>query len=698
MKKTISTLIILLSILLFGVSSFGAVDVTLLNQTFVRDTGKPITESINFVGAVGKAKIKVFNGGLEGSAKISSAAINVNGLSIFKESDFNQKVSYLEKTVNLSEGQNIMKVVLKSKPGGKINIQIIQVIEAEAAAVIGPEGGIMTIEDPDSLLNGTMIEIPANALSAPKIITISRTNLSTSLPEGTVDAGPFINFGPDGTQFQGIVYVTIPYEDKDNDGIMDYSDVPENELKVVTYDRTTQTWNEQTIINQDIELNTVTFVTNHFSDYVAMIFSACTDPVFIFTIDGLKFSEFNPFSGGDDLETSYLRRAILDMGLLKKKSCVVSYSGSSNFTLRWDGDANNTEKIMADLNNTLKTYYNKATETNKKFILVTHSWGTILGQLALKYNYDINPDLFITLSSPLYTLNAVSPSNAAKATQALISDFTVDKIEDTYKKLGQPSRLVGDFNFKWINYWAWGDLISGPINLTKSTFRNDRVDANYDSARSIDDTLDWHFVTTIDEKTMAHVLWNAYGKTLFKEVKSEILVFTLPGDFCCLFSGNVNEIMNEGINCFNGKETEKGNGIYGAFCYDLDAQDYCSDRNVGCYEYYSWPNGIHATIEGKGGRDLTFQNSYTEGFFDVSVINDERFPWVFYDTDWISIYGVNSPDQITLTFIDYEKKALDDDNLPSMLRKDDWDKILFQAGQPFCEIKGKINYLKCTKP
>lgn len=242
-----------------------------------------------------------------------------------------------------------------------LNLKVMGKV-AEAFATIGPGGGVVEISDTNSTLYGTKIEIPTNALSQNEIITINETNLSSWLDEGTVDAGPFIELGPDGTQFQGQVYVTIPYEDKDNDGIIDYSDVPESQIQISSFDETARTWNDHPIIHQDFEKNTITFLTTHFSNYVTMICSVCTDPVFVFTIDGLKFETF--FGVGNDIEPSYLRRAILDMDILNKKSCVVAYSGSKNFTLRWDGNAKNTEKIMADLNDTIKTYYDKAKEKN----------------------------------------------------------------------------------------------------------------------------------------------------------------------------------------------------------------------------------------------------------------------------------------------------------------------------------------------
>ncbi|MEW6608381.1 MAG: hypothetical protein AB1414_13205 [bacterium] len=530
MKKLLLMLAVVFYVVSSSVISYGAVDVTLLNNTFVRGTGNPIIESFNFAGGDGPAKIIIYNGGIENSSteKVSSSMISINEQVVFSASDFNQKVDYLEKSIQISEGENIIGVLLKGKPGGRLAIQIIQTIDAEVAEVIGPEGGVITVEDTESPLYGTRIEIPANAFNKFKIISIKDNNLSSLLPEGTIDTGPFVDFGPDGTQFNSPVYITIPYADKDNDGFIDYSDIPETDIKVVNYNETDQTWEELTILSQDIEKNLITVEDIHFSTKVSIATLNCTGPAVIFAIDGLKFKEV--FSFGfwpDDLQPSYLQDAIRDMKLNNiNRACVITYSGPGNSAeKRWDGNAHKTEDIMNDLKKTVKAYYDYAKNNNRKFVLVTHSWGTILGMLALKYNNDVNPDLFITLSSPYGSINAAS--QLVYPAEAIINTFLWDEIYETYAKCGQPARKIENFQFKWTNYWAWGDVISGPIQ--KLSAKDIQIDQTYNTNRNwgSGDTKRWHAITSLNKTVMHYSDFNQtyknYADNFINKVKSEIV-------------------------------------------------------------------------------------------------------------------------------------------------------------------------------
>jgi YVTN family beta-propeller protein len=86
--------------------------------------GTPVTQVKNFKGSSGEATLKVCNG--VGADKISSAIISINGNVVLGSSTFNQNVGCIEKMVNLDEGDNILAVLLKSKPGGKVSIEISQ--------------------------------------------------------------------------------------------------------------------------------------------------------------------------------------------------------------------------------------------------------------------------------------------------------------------------------------------------------------------------------------------------------------------------------------------------------------------------------------------------------------------------------------------------------------------------------------------
>lgn len=97
---------------------------TVLEQTFVRDTGKPATETVKFtVPVVGEGRLKIVNGP-NGGKRISSASISLNGKEIVGPDKFNQNVATIEVPVQLIKDTNTLSATLNSNPGGSIFIQI----------------------------------------------------------------------------------------------------------------------------------------------------------------------------------------------------------------------------------------------------------------------------------------------------------------------------------------------------------------------------------------------------------------------------------------------------------------------------------------------------------------------------------------------------------------------------------------------
>lgn len=141
-------------------------------------------------------------------------------------------------------------------------------IQFEAEGVIGSEGGVIEVIDTDSPIYGAKIEIPEGALEEQKVITIAKTTKNAPAPK-SFNAGEYINFGPNETNFNEYVTCTIPYKDYDNDGILDGTDILETNLSVYTYTRTSKSWDKVPVINQDLSNNLLVFKTNHFSQYVA---------------------------------------------------------------------------------------------------------------------------------------------------------------------------------------------------------------------------------------------------------------------------------------------------------------------------------------------------------------------------------------------------------------------------------------------
>lgn len=361
-----------------------------------------------------------------------------------------------------------------------------------AAAVIDGSGGIVEVNDSQSRINGAKVEFPAGALNENKEIYI--TELGTfPLPDGMVTAGPIVDFSPDGSVFNGNVRITIPYYDENNDGIIDYSEEPEGNIKVVTYNSALGIWEYEPIISQDLQNNTVTVEAYHFSPRQAGVDSkpANISSAFIYVIDGLDFVNTGlGASIGLSLEsprTGYLYDAVKKMNL--PFTDVYSYSGTP--TMSWHGDATKTADLMENLRNDLIAKYVTTKKTpNKKFIIVSHSWGTVLATWALQYEQTVKPDLFITLSTPLGSDNlprepwyqAILPEIFTAApvcfkflpypgfysctvgdVEKKITDFVSKqraKVKDKFSGIFPQNCIASE---RMLNYWDETDIISGPL-------------------------------------------------------------------------------------------------------------------------------------------------------------------------------------------------------------------------------------------
>lgn len=483
--------------------------------TCIRGTGEPVTETFTFPGVSGPATVKLTNGSLKNGSieKVSSSIVTVNGQVVFGSSEFNQNVGYLEKAINLSERQNILEVLLKGKPGGQVTIQIIQEVEAEGAAVVGPGGGVVEVTDSESELFRTRIDLPGGALSQNTLIVINEVYSPAVLPDDKSPAGPSIEFTPDVTSFLSNIRISMPYNDSDDDGIVDYTGATEDDIELITYDENQGSWHSVAFFEQDKLNNLITFETNHFSIYRTVIkpIDLSTD-TFIFTIPGMRLfntflSEITPlWDHGLSFRDSYLQEAFVkEMNLGLTYGDVYSY--------RWDGYAESTPERVEELVVQMKEQYCKAKKNKKRFIMVTHSWGTVLGTLALQYAPQVIPDLLITLSSPLGSNNIdLFPSflfcyepvlRTVGEIQNLIEGYVREKTQLTEEHMSMtPS---GIRCHQWINYWDTGDIISGPVHLLIFPPQDDppfedREVLDGISVRSCTITRWVHALTSLNEK------------------------------------------------------------------------------------------------------------------------------------------------------------------------------------------------------
>src|SRR6266581_297211 len=87
---------------------------------YSRDTGKPtpVMKTFNVLDPSATFTVRI------DSAGVSSAIVTLNGVDVFKESDFNQTVKVLTKAVTLL-ATNQLTVELRGKPGETLTLQII---------------------------------------------------------------------------------------------------------------------------------------------------------------------------------------------------------------------------------------------------------------------------------------------------------------------------------------------------------------------------------------------------------------------------------------------------------------------------------------------------------------------------------------------------------------------------------------------
>ncbi len=96
-------------------------------HSFIRSTGKPRTEKLAFdlnPQFIEPFVLNVTSGNPDGSNRVDSATITLNGILIFGPNDFNEQVSFLSRTVSLLP-TNTLSVQLRGAPGDLLTVEIL---------------------------------------------------------------------------------------------------------------------------------------------------------------------------------------------------------------------------------------------------------------------------------------------------------------------------------------------------------------------------------------------------------------------------------------------------------------------------------------------------------------------------------------------------------------------------------------------
>ncbi len=143
-----------------------------------------------------------------------------------------------------------------------------------SAVVIGPEGGVVEITDPASGICGAKVYIPAGALDSEQGISLSRRALPATLPAWYRTGGGCIDFHPDGLRFSQPVLLYLPYDDINNDGIIDGRAVREEDLFVLYHNSLDGRWEEMPLYGADTDSNLAVVESGHFSTYLVAVDTA----------------------------------------------------------------------------------------------------------------------------------------------------------------------------------------------------------------------------------------------------------------------------------------------------------------------------------------------------------------------------------------------------------------------------------------
>jgi hypothetical protein len=453
---------------------------------------------------------------------------------------------------------------------GKDNYQW-SVYYAEAAKSIGPAGGTIEVTDTQSDIYKAKVEVPSGALSESTLVRISDGYYVPKLPEGYSAAGPCIyvsadavstakskNFAAMSTNLNSDLIIHGTFNDADNDGLIDYTNQPINSLKLGVFGQD-GTWRLVEPWELDLTNHTYKIAMNcNGGVKIVSVVSMAPNPnskIFIYTIDGMNFTKTLIWShlGLGDIfyRGEYLRKAILQkMNLGLQLVDVYSYSGNESGTNSWHGDATKTTEIMKDLKTDINDVYTKyVAPYNKKFIIVSHSWGTVLAKLALEYS-KIEPDLFITLSSPLGSNNIDEFDTdifykygvyvgggqvqhidiPVKEAQTWIDDFVNEQINDTYSsELGNPNFEVN--KTKWINYWDKGDVISGTLKTGLNNYPKDKEATQLFAKRDLESTKKAHALTSMSESYWTEEgVATSDGEAFRNKVKADIQGMLIDSD------------------------------------------------------------------------------------------------------------------------------------------------------------------------
>lgn len=172
-------------------------------KQYTRSTMAPhvFTDTFTHCGTQ-PCQIVVVNGNSDGSNRVSSASILLNGIQVVGPADFNQRVSVIEKPVTLA-AENELTVRLASKPGSFVTVEVQCLASPVVLSAVAPG---VSLTDPTTLLSAVSIANTGTATAENVLVSSITLNSGTltspsSLPVslGMIPVGGFAVLNADFT-------------------------------------------------------------------------------------------------------------------------------------------------------------------------------------------------------------------------------------------------------------------------------------------------------------------------------------------------------------------------------------------------------------------------------------------------------------------------------------------------------------------
>lgn len=165
-----------ITLILFSTShGYGNVSFDLVNMPMMSETSAPAFKTITFSGAGGPGTLQLINGRSDDPSVpgIDRAQVKLNGQTVIDLGDLDEGITTLAESVTIADGENALDIISIGKTGSEFTIRVTQEVDAEAAFLIGPEGGTFEVTDPGAGSFGMTLTVGKNTFDKAMLIQIN---------------------------------------------------------------------------------------------------------------------------------------------------------------------------------------------------------------------------------------------------------------------------------------------------------------------------------------------------------------------------------------------------------------------------------------------------------------------------------------------------------------------------------------------